>query len=272
MNAIERLLNTARAEIGYLEKATNSLLNDKTANAGSNNWTKYAAELDRLGVYNTNKNGYAWCDIFVDWCFVTTFGLDIALKMINQTPGDCGAGCKFSVQYYKNAGQFYSNPQPGDQIFFINSSKQIVHTGIVEDVRDNRVYTIEGNTSDKSGVVANGGSVSRKSYPKTYALIYGYGRPNWSLVQIYEDKNDEEDENMTLDTFKKLMNEYRAELRDNDCGGWSQEARAWAISTGLFAGGNPLPDGSPNYMWADMLTREQAAQLFYNFAKKNGMV
>lgn len=81
----------------------------------------------------------------------------------------------------------------------------------------------------------------------------------------------EEDEDMTLDTFKKLMNEYRKELQDNDCGDWSQEARDWATSTGLFSGGTPLPDGSPNYMWADTLTREQAAQLFYNFAKKVGI-
>lgn len=76
---------------------------------------------------------------------------------------------------------------------------------------------------------------------------------------------------MTLDTFKKLMNEYRKELQDNDCGDWSQEARDWSTSTGLFSGGTPLPDGSPNYMWADTLTREQAAQLFYNFAQKNGL-
>ena len=82
---------------------------------------------------------------------------------------------------------------------------------------------------------------------------------------------EEEDENMTLETFKKLMNEYRAELRDNDCGSWSKEAREWAIATGLFAGGDPLPDGTPNYMWADMPSREQIAQLFYRFAQRNGL-
>ena len=82
---------------------------------------------------------------------------------------------------------------------------------------------------------------------------------------------EEEDEDMTLETFKKLMNEYRTELRDNDCGSWSKEAREWAIATGLFAGGGPLPDGTPNYMWADMPSREQIAQLFYRFAQRNGL-
>ena len=42
--AIQRVLATARAEIGYLEKATNAQLEDKTANAGHKDWTKYAAD------------------------------------------------------------------------------------------------------------------------------------------------------------------------------------------------------------------------------------
>ena len=56
----------ALAEVGYREKATNSVLDDKNANSGSNNWTKYARDLAAAGYYNGNKNGYAWCDCFVD--------------------------------------------------------------------------------------------------------------------------------------------------------------------------------------------------------------
>ena len=104
---------------------------------------------------------------------------------------------------------------------------------------------------------------------------WGYTGVGWVSLEwterIASTTVTEEDEDMTLDTFKKLMNEYRAELRDNDCGDWSKDAREWAISTGLFAGSGNLPDGTPNYMWADMLTREQAAQLFYNYAKKMGV-
>lgn len=58
---------------------------------------------------------------------------------------------------------------------------------------------------------------------------------------------------------------YRKTLQDNDSAAWSKEARDWAVSSGLIAGGDILPDGSPNYMWGDFLTREQAAQLFYKF-------
>ena len=55
-------------------------------------------------------------------------------------------------------------------------------------------------------------------------------------------------------------------------GDWSKEAREWAIKVGLFAGNGTDANGEPNYMWQDFLTREQAAQIFYRFAKNNGLV
>lgn len=45
MKSIEKVLSIARQEIGYLEKRSNSQLDSKTANAGSNNYTKYARDL-----------------------------------------------------------------------------------------------------------------------------------------------------------------------------------------------------------------------------------
>ena len=42
MTPVQRVLATARSENGYLEKATNAQLEDKTANAGYNNWNKFA--------------------------------------------------------------------------------------------------------------------------------------------------------------------------------------------------------------------------------------
>ena len=97
MTAQQRLIATARAEIGYLEKASNAQLDDKTANAGDRNWTKYARDLDALGLYNGPKNSYAWCDMFCDWCFVKTFGLEKTLVMTGQILDGYGAGCTVSV-------------------------------------------------------------------------------------------------------------------------------------------------------------------------------
>ena len=78
-----------------------------------------------------------------------------------------------------------TNPKPGDQIFFKNSQR-ICHTGIVVKVANARIYTIEGNTSGASGVIANGGGVCQKEYPVNAAGIDGYGRPDWKLVEMPE--------------------------------------------------------------------------------------
>ena len=96
------------------------------------------------------------------------------------------------------------------------------------------------------------------------------GDAQWEEFKKRISDGKEEDEDMTLDTFKELMKEYRAELQDNDCGTWSKEARAWAISNGLINGPGTEVNGEPNYAWADQLTREQAAALFYRFAKLMG--
>lgn len=186
MTPAERVIATARAEIGYIEKETNSQLNDKTANPGDGNWNKYARDLDALGiVYNGRKNGYAWCDIFTDWCFIYTFGLETGMALLCQAEKGLGAGCTYSAQYYEAKGQFHkSNPKPGDQIFFTDDGgKTMYHTGLVVGVSNNRVYTIEGNTSSAAGVVPNGGCVRDKSYPLGASYIGGYGRPDYSLVQ-----------------------------------------------------------------------------------------
>jgi hypothetical protein len=88
--------------------------------------------------------------------------------------------------------------------------------------------------------------------------------------------NKEDDDDMDQDKFNKMfttaIQQYRQELRDNDCSPWSQKARQFAVDNGIFAGGDPGPDGQPNFMWEDLLTREQCAQVLYAFATKFGLV
>lgn len=177
MTAAERLIATARAELGYLEKASDKDLDDKMANVGSNNYTKYARDI------YPSLQGQPWCDMFADWCHVQTFGQVKARQLIG---GGFSAYTPTSAQYYKDKGLWRTVPLPGDQAFFKNDIR-IYHTGIVTRVADGRVYTIEGNTSGVPGVVANGG-VFEKSYALTYSRIAGYGRPDWSLVEnpVYE--------------------------------------------------------------------------------------
>lgn len=82
----------------------------------------------------------------------------------------------------------------------------------------------------------------------------------------------EEDEDMTQETFNEMFAEMRTSLQDNDCGTWSEEARQWAIDSGMIYGSGETADGQPNYMWTDMLTREQMVVLFYRMAQKVGLV
>lgn len=174
--AIEKVLDLARSEVGYHEKASNNQLNDKTANSGGANYTKYAEFLDSYaGFYNGPKQSFPWCDLWYDYLFVKTFGEKLGREMLCQPMNSMGAGCLYSAQYYKDAGRFHKNaPNPGDQIFFSYSVGEYSHTGIVEKVSGDTVTTIEGNTSD---------SVGRRTYNIGNASIVGYGTPKWSLAE-----------------------------------------------------------------------------------------
>lgn len=246
MTPIEKLLKTARAEIGYLEKASNAQLDGKTANAGDKNWTKFARDLDKLKFYHAPKNGYAWCAVFCDWCMVQTFGLEMALKITGQKLGGYGAGCTESVNYYKKLGRFYKyEPKPGDQIFFTqNNGQSFYHTGLVEKVQGGRVFTIEGNTSSASGVVENGGAVRNKSYSLGYVRIGGYGRPNYSLIQEDDIMTGTEIINaLTDEQAYNLLTKAQRHAATLPEPNWSQQEGHWARATALGIVNGDSPDG-----------------------------
>lgn len=180
---VNKVLKIATNEVGYLEKISKSQLDSKTGNAGYNNYTKYARDLDAIPkIYNGKKQGYAWCDVFVDWCFVQAYGVEGMQYLLGQPNKSLGAGCKYSANYFRNKNRFYtSNPRPGDVIYFGKRGNES-HTGIVENVVSGKVYTIEGNTSGAAGVVANGGGVFRKSYSVNNSRIAGYGRPPYNMT------------------------------------------------------------------------------------------
>lgn len=168
---IDTVIQYALDEVGYIEKKSNAELDNKTANVGANNFTKYGKA--------QGCNGQPWCDAFIDYCFINALGKQEAQKLLcgfsNYTPT--------SAQYFKEKGLFVtSQPQRGDIIFFKNSTR-ICHTGLVIEVDRLRVSTVEGNTS-KGGFDANGGGVFVKSYDLLNSRIAGYGRPNYDPTQV----------------------------------------------------------------------------------------
>ena len=177
MGTLNGLINRALSEVGYLEKKSNSQLDDKTANAGSANYTKYGRDMHKL--YPSIMDfPAAWCDCFVDWLFYQEFGVTNAKGLLG---GDFNDYTVASAQLYKNKNAWYtSNPKVGDQIFFKNSSR-ICHTGLVIEVTSTHVITVEGNTSSQDNVVvANGGCTAKKKYLLTNSRIAGYGRPAYA--------------------------------------------------------------------------------------------
>lgn len=163
MEAIIKLIDFALGEVGTKETPKNI--------------TKYSAYFNGTDFYNGSKGdgktwGAEWCDIFVDYCFCNVFGMETGRNMLCQPKKSAGAGCKFSANYYKNAKRFYSEPEVGDQIFFIVGS-DINHTGIVTKIAGGKIHTVEGNAGDM---------VSTHSYSPNNKKIAGYGRPNWELV------------------------------------------------------------------------------------------
>lgn len=231
------IIALAQNEIGYLEKASNSQLDSKTANAGYNNFTKYARDLDNIpGFFNGPKNGYPWCTSFYCWLFVKSFGVEQARKMLYLPVNSLAAGCDYALGYYKKNGAFYSAPKAGDQIFFSSSRGGVAHTGLVEKVTASTVYTIEGNTSTSAGVIANGGGVCRKSYSIGYSRIIGYGRPKYDAesTPVVQPSN----RILTVADIQSWLNkDYAARLVvDNDFGVLTKKAIVKAVQKNLGVG------------------------------------
>ena len=117
-NTVDKVLKIAEAEVGYLEKKSNSQLDSKTANAGSGNYTKYGRDMHNI-YPSVMDFPAAWCDAFVDWCFYKAYGVSNAKGLIGGNFNDYTPS---SAQLYKNKKAWYSSPKVGDQIFFKNST------------------------------------------------------------------------------------------------------------------------------------------------------
>ncbi len=171
---LEKVIEVAKGEIDYLEKRSNSQLDDKTANAGYNNYTKYWRDV------KPEWNGAYWCACFITWVFQTALGKQRAKELLKHYP---------YVYCPTLAGLFtkYSTPQVGDIVIFWKNG-EYAHTGLVIAVSGNAFTTIEGNTSGASSVVPNGGGVCQKTY-NLKDVNAKFCRPAYSSTTITSNAN-----------------------------------------------------------------------------------
>ena len=267
----QKVIDIALGEVGYLEKSKSAYIRNpaviwyKLDGAGSDNITKYAYEIDRIDWFAVNVQYGAWCATYVDWCFLKAADWDVAAAAAIKNHGRYDSVVDDAIGQYKAVGRWYHEPEPGDQIFFSKSDGvKPAHTGLVVGVDDDYVYTVEGNTSSESGVVANGGCVAKKWYRRTYYRILGYGRPFYEeddedmdvkkLIEVIKDASPEERRALgrELDT---CVYEYRVKL----------EVPGWAVDELQEAKDKGITDGTRPMTYA---TRVETAMMCNREAKK----
>lgn len=219
-----------------------------------------------IDIYNAHKPlavGYevkytdAWCSTFVS-------AMSILCGLTDILPTECG--CGRHIELFKNLGEWVEEdgyvPSPGDVIFYSwndsgsgDCTSGASHVGIVISCDGKTITVIEGNISD---------SVGYRSIAVNGRYIRGFGVPK------YDKLAQEEKISMTKEEFEKLMQEYLADLNDNDSGEWSDAARRWAIENGLVNGIGNGKDGKPNYAWEAPVSREQLVTILHRFAKVIG--
>ena len=170
----KKVVEYALSQIGTAEDPLGSNKQKYGALIDSTDWYLYK---DGERTWRHLVNGYDWCTQFVDASFITTYTIDMARKMLfRPTYNNLGAVVKYAFNYFKAAGHGYTkeeyNPKPGDVIYFQNSAG-LSHTGIVVEVTDSQVITVEGNAGKNCWYVAKG------TYSKKSSYIYGYGHPNY---------------------------------------------------------------------------------------------
>ena len=125
-------------------------------------------------IFNTKFYGrevsganYPWCCAFI-WYIHNEAGVDIKKT----------ASCAELGTWFKNNGKFKTSaPKVGDIVFFkfSGSSRWTNHVGIVVEVGNGYIKTIEGNTSsDEKGSQSNGGMVAERKR-KLNSTIVGFG-------------------------------------------------------------------------------------------------
>jgi hypothetical protein len=149
------LVKVAESQLGYTESKANFV-------PGNGRRMGYS----RYGAWYGNAYG-DWCAMFVSWCLNYANIPDEAFMREASCP-NWVAKLKAKDMYYPAHGERAYTPVKGDVLFFDwEGDGTVDHVGIVVEVKDDQIKTIEGNSGD---------TVQYCMYPADSGDIVGYGK------------------------------------------------------------------------------------------------
>ena len=216
MASLKTLLDLAEQQVGYQEKASARMLDDPCANAGYNNYTKYARDVNNWGLEGCQ--GQPWCATYQFWLEAKTFGVDTALKHFCMSRNSYRAYNCFEIyDAFERKGKTSVNPRTGALVVFRHS-----HIGRVTAVKNGYVYTNEGNTSALYGD-SNGGTIKIKKYRVGDSTIKGYCLIDYekaeSPVTTLEQSESQIQTYPQVKEYQEWLNRWYGTLLEKYCGG-----------------------------------------------------
>lgn len=159
MSTVDKIITTAKAEVGYREGFSGGHWNNKE---------KYAAQVP--GLAWVSAEGQPWCAVFNCW-------LDVKAGLAPGVDFPVTASCDAAGAWFKQAKRWSGYPAVGAWVFF-GTASDLSHTGRVVRYDADYIYTIEGNTNDSGA--REGDGVYEKKHGRREARVIGYGYPKFA--------------------------------------------------------------------------------------------
>ncbi|GEM_PF-5264587 len=206
------IVEIAKSQIEYHEGSNSS---DCSGNSsGSGDFTEYGTW------YGSNTS---WCAIFISWCAAVA---GVPTNIIKRQAS--AASGSFNTANYYSFGSY--TPQKGDILYLWNPYSN--HVGLVKDVDDTWIYTIEGNMSNKVRECKYSKSTGKISwYNSDPQKIVSIGAPNYSSTH-----------KLTVNYYSN----YADQSFDNPLNSVGSNKNV-IVRTAVFYSDQNVPDGFHNY-------------------------
>ncbi len=141
--------------------------------SGGKNFAEYNRIWGKLDNDEGNgvSYGYAWCAAFISWC--------LRMSHVPQTIAPSEVTCRIMTEWYQAHAVYHPStdgylPLPGDIVMFQRGNGIANHVGFAVGVRNDTLYTVEGNSDNR---------VRMRSYSLSDSYILGYCVPAYTVKE-----------------------------------------------------------------------------------------